>query len=385
VIAEVAIALVLSIGAGLLLRSLTRMQQVDPGLRPEGVMSAGVALPEARYKQPQSVPVFFREVIRRLKALPGARSAAAAYPLPFGPGFEGRAFQIVGQTASQGDPAMQANVRLVTPEFFAALSIPVKRGRVFTEEDEVKTEPVAIIDETLARQYWPNEDPLGQKITLQFQTGMQSTIVGIVGHTRQPDLAAGADTGVLYYPFYQQPLAFATLIVHTEGGRAVPASLMREAVNAIDPSQPIYDAKSMEERVSATLAGRRFTVALLGLFAVVAVFLAALGLYGVINYGVTQRTQEIGIRVALGARQAQVLSLIVGQGMRITLVGLGLGLLAAFWMASWFPIQLFGVRAFDPVTFAAMAILLTAVALFASYIPARRAMKLDPVEACRCE
>jgi ABC-type antimicrobial peptide transport system permease subunit len=206
-----------------------------------------------------------------------------------------------------------------------------------------------------------------------------------VGHTRQPDLAAGADTGVLYYPFYQQPLAFATLIVHTEGGRAVPASLMREAVNAIDPSQPIYDAKSMEERVSATLAGRRFTVALLGLFAVVAVFLAALGLYGVINYGVTQRTQEIGIRVALGARQAQVLSLIVGQGMRITLVGLGLGLLAAFWMASWFPIQLFGVRAFDPVTFAAMAILLTAVALFASYIPARRAMKLDPVEACRCE
>src|SRR4029077_13084944 len=143
------------------------------------------------------------------------------------------------------------------------------------------------------------------------------------GPPRQSDLAAASDTGVVYYAFYQQPLAFATLIVHTEGGRAIPARVMRETVNAVDPAQPIYDAKSMEERVSATLAGRRFTVALLGLFAVVAVFLAALGLYGVINYGVTQRTQEIGIRVALGARRAQVLSLIMGQGMRITLSGLG--------------------------------------------------------------
>ena len=385
VAAEVALALVLSIGAGLLLRSLTRMQQVDPGIRPEGVMSAAVALPEARYRSPESVPMFFREVIQRLQALPGARSAAAAYPLPFGPGYEGRAFQIVGRTARPDDPAMQADLRLVTPAFFATLGIPVKRGRVFTEQDAMNTEPVTIIDETLARQYWPNQDPLGQKVTLQYQARMQATIVGIVGHTRQADLGLSLDKGVLYYPFYQQPLAFATFIVRTDGGRAIPASVMREAVNAVDPAQPIYDAKSMQERVSATLAGRRFTVALLGLFAVVAVFLAALGLYGVINYGVTQRTQEIGIRVALGARRAQVLSLIVGQGMRITLSGLGLGLLAAFWIAPWFPIQLFGVSAFDPFTFAAMAVLLAAVALFASYIPARRAVKLDPVEACRYE
>ena len=384
VTAEVALALVLSIGAGLL-RSLARMQQVDPGLRPEGVMSASVALPEARYKDPESVIVFFREVIQQLKSLPGAKAAAAAYPLPFGPGFENRAFQIVGRATRQGDPAMQANLRLVTPEFFATVGIPVKRGRIFTEQDAGKTEPVAIVDEVLARQYWPNEDPLGQKITLQFQAGMQATIVGIVGHTRQPDLAAGSDTGILYSAFYQQPLAFATFVVQTGGSRAIPSSVMREAVNTVDPSQPIYDAKSMEERISATLAGRRFTVALLGLFALVAVFLAALGLYGVINYGVTRRTQEIGIRVALGARRAQVLRLIVGQGMRIALSGLGLGLLASFWMASWFPIQLFGVRTLDPVTFAAMAILLTAVALFASYVPARRAMKLDPVEACRHE
>jgi putative ABC transport system permease protein len=385
VTAEVALALVLSIGAGLLLRSLTRMQQVDPGLRPEGVMSAAVALPEARYRTPESVPVFFREVIQRLKTLPGATSAAAAYPLPFGPGYEGRAFQIGGRDAREGDPAMQANLRLVTPEFFATLGIPVKRGRVFTEQDAVNTERVAIIDETLARQYWPNEDPLGQRVTLQFQAGMQATIVGIVGHTRQSDLEPRSDQGVFYYPFYQQPLAFATFIVQTGRDRAVPASVMREAVNAIDPAQPIYDAKSMAERVSATLAGRRFTVALLGLFALIAVFLAALGLYGVINYGVTQRTQEIGIRVALGAGQAQVLGLIVGQGMRITLIGLCIGLLAAFWIAPWFPIQLFGVSTLDPVTFATMAMVLAAVALFASYVPARRAVKLDPVEACRYE
>ena len=159
---------------------------------------------------------------------------------------------------------MQADVRLVTPEFFATLGIPVKRGRVFTEQDAMKTEPVTIIDETLARQYWPNEDPLGQKITLQYQAGMQATIVGIVGHTRQSDLGLASDKGVLYYPFYQQPLAFATFIVQTGGGRAIPASVMREAVNTVDPAQPIYDAKSMEERVSATLAGRRFTVCAAG-------------------------------------------------------------------------------------------------------------------------
>ena len=380
VIAEVALALVLSIGAGLLLRSLARLQRVDLGFRTDGVMSAAVNLPEARYKEPErQLPLFFRAAIQRLAALPGVTSAAAAYPLPFSGAFEGRAFTIVGRPVRENEPAITGNLRLVTPQFFSTLGIPLKRGRSFTEQDSPETERVTIIDETLAQQHWPGEDPLGQHI--QQPGGVPSKIVGIVGHTKESDLASRSDRGVFYYSFFQSPIAFATLIVRTDGRAGNLATEIQGAVNSIDPAQPIYDVKTMEERVSATLAGRRFTVLLLGLFAGASVFLAALGLYGVINYGVTQRTQEIGIRVALGARRAQVLSLIASQGMKITLIGLAVGWIVAFEMARMLPDQLFGVSAFDPVTFTGMATLLAAVTLLATYVPARRAMNLDPLEA----
>ncbi len=380
VAAEVALALILSIGAALLLRSLFQLQQVDTGFHPDGVMTAVVTLPQARYKEAARQLAFYRGVILRLKALPGAVSAAAAYPMPFGMGYEGHPFQIVGRAVRENEPVLLGQARSVTPGFFSTLGIPVKRGRVFTEQDATGAPRVAIIDESLAQQYWPGEDPLGQQI---LEGGVQSTIVGIVGHTQQSDLAT-ADQGVFYYSFYQAPIPFATVLVRNFGN-PVPAAALREAVNSVDPAQPIYDAKTMQERVSATMAGRRFTIVLLGVFAVTAVFLAALGLYGVINYGVTQRTQEIGIRVVLGARRAQLLSLIVGQGLRITVFGLALGSIAAFAVARLLPNQLFGVSAFDPATFVGMATMLAAVALFASYVPARRAMKLDPVEACRYE
>jgi len=222
---------------------------------------------------------------------------------------------------------------------------------------------------------------LGQQIQ---QGTVRSKIVGIVGHTKRADLAAKSEK-VFYYPLYQDPIPLGTLIVQTAGEPTGLSTAMQEAVSSVDPAQPIYDVKTMEERLSATLAGRRFTVVLLGLFALTAVFLAALGLYGVINFGVTQRTQEIGIRMALGARHSQVLQLIVGGGVRLTLIGLALGGCAAFLVARMLPDQLFGVTAFDPATFGGMAILLAAVTLLATYIPARRAMKLDPVEACRYE
>ncbi len=380
VTAEVALALILSIGAGLLLRSLSRLQHVDTGFRSEGVMSAVVTLPESRYKEPEAQLAFFRSVIQRLAALPGVKSVAAGYPIPFGMGTEGRAFQIVGRPYRENEPVLVAQTRLVTPKFFSTLRIPVRRGRAFTEQD---SGPVMLIDETLAQQYWPNQDPLGQQVNLQ--TGFQATIVGIAGHTKESDLAAHSDQGVLYYSFYQQPSSFAALLVQSAGNRAIPASAMREAVNSIDPAQSIYDVRTMQDRVFATLAAKRFTVVLLALFAVTAMFLSALGLYGVINFGVTQRTQEIGIRMALGARPNQILNLIVGKGLRMTAIGLALGWMAAFAIARLLPNQLFGVSAFDPVTFCGMSILLAAVALFASYVPARRAIKLDPLEACRYE
>jgi len=240
-----------------------------------------------------------------------------------------------------------------------------------------------VADEVLAQEYWPGEDPLGQQIILQG--GLQSKIVGVVRHTKQTDLTADSEKGVLYYCLYQQPIPIATLVVQSDGNRALPASAIREAVNSVDPVQSIYDIKTMQERVTATLASRKFTVALLALFAGTAVFLAALGLYGVINYGVTQRTQEIGIRMALGAQRSQVLGLILRGGLRITLLGVALGWLAAFGIGRLLRNQLFGLSVFDPATFASTATILAAVALFATYVPARRATKLDPLEACRYE
>jgi putative ABC transport system permease protein len=383
VTAEVALALVLSIGAGLLLRSLQRLQQVDLGFQPSGVATASFSLPQARYQDEPRVDAFYRAVMQRLRALPGVTSVAAAYGYPFGLGSEGRTFQIVGRAPRPGEPALEAEVRLVTPEFFSTLRIPLHRGRAFTDQEGRQSEFAAVIDERLAHQYWPNQDPLGQQIILQG--GQAARIIGVAGHTKQSDLASNSEKGIFYFSLYQAPVAFGTLLVRTAANPEGLTKSIQEAVRAVDPATPLYDAQSMQERVSATLAGRRFTIVLLALFAAAAVFLAALGLYGVINYGVTQRTQEIGIRMALGAQRSQVLALILGGGMRLTVAGLALGWLAAFASARLVPNQLFGVGAFDPLTFAAMAILLAAVALLASAIPAHRAMNLDPLEACRYE
>jgi predicted permease len=383
VTAEVALALVLSIGAGLLLRSLSRLQHVDVGFRPQGVMTASFNLPQARYKDAASVIAFYRGALQRLADTPDVKSVAAVYPLPFGEGSETRPFQIVGRPVRDNQTALLALIRGVTPEFFSTLGIPLKRGRGFNEQDAMQSEKVIVIDEALAQQYWPNEDPIGQRIAPMG--GGPLRIVGVVGHTRQSDLAADSENGAFYFSLYQDPIAFATLVVSTNDARVAPVAGIRQAVSSIDPVQSIYDAKPMEDRVAATLATRRFTVILLALFAAAAIFLAALGLYGVINYGVTQRTQEIGIRMALGARRGQVLMLVVGSGVRIAIAGLVIGGCAAFAIARMLPNQLFGVSAFDPVTFGATAVLLAGVAMFASYVPARRAVRLDPVEACRHE
>jgi putative ABC transport system permease protein len=378
---ELALAVVLSIGAGLLLRSLTRLYAVDVGFRPADVMTAVVTLPDSRYKEPASLRAFYQGVIKRLASLPGVKAAAAGYPIPFSGGFEERSFQVEGRPISKG-PALTAQIRLTTPEFNDVLGIPVIRGRPFTEEDVERSEKVMLIDEVAARRFWRTEDPLGQRVVLR--SGVQATIVGVVGHTKQSDLASDSDAPVFYYSLYQLPLPLSTLIVRASGA-LLPASAIREAVNSIDPAQSIYDVATMDQRVSGTLGARKFTVALLALFAIIAVFLAALGLYGVVNYGVTQRTQEIGIRMALGAQRSQVLNLILRGGIRLTLTGLLFGWLVAFSLARQIPDQLFGVNAFDPVVFVGMSVFMSVVALLASYLPARRATKLDPLQACRYE
>jgi predicted permease len=382
--AEVALALILSIGAGLLLRSLSRLENVNPGLRPQGVMTASLALPEARYKDAEHIVDFYRQLIRRAKILPGATSAAISYPLPFGPGFEGRGFRIAGRPIVANQPSPQANIRLVTPEFFTSLGIPLLQGRAFTEQDTVNSQLVTIIDQTLADRYWPNQDPIGQKM-IQGEGEHTSVIVGVVGHTTQADTNQSSDRGYFYIPLYQDTLGFGSLLVKAPGDAATLAKSLQATVNAIDPAQALYDVKTMQQRIDSTFAARRFTVVLLGCFAAMSIFLAALGLYGVMNYGVTQRTQEIGIRMALGAHRSQVLNMILGQGFKIAAQGILIGGFASYWIARSLQDQLFGVQAFDVSTFAAAATALTAIALLATFIPARRATLLNPVEACRCE
>jgi putative ABC transport system permease protein len=331
-----------------------------------------------RYGNEEKILAFYRAVLDRLRAAPGVQSAAAAYPLPFGLGYETQPFQIPGRPAAPDERALISSIRLVTPEFFATLGVPLARGRTFMAQE---SEPVTVIDETLAQQYWPGQDAVGQFI---IQGGVKSKIIGVIGAIRQADLAS-LPIGGAYYSVYQRPLAFSTLLIRTAGDPAKFAAVIRQAVNAVDPAEAIYDVKTMTERVNDTLAARRFTIALLGLFALAAISLAALGLYGVINYSVTQRTQEIGIRLVLGARHTEVLGLILRAGLRIALPGLAAGGIAAYTVSQVFSNQLFGVRAFDPLTFAAMGFSLAVVAIAATYLPARRATRLDPLAAVRYE
>ncbi|MDD5542984.1 MAG: ABC transporter permease [Acidobacteriia bacterium] len=381
---EVALALVLLVGAGLLLKSLGRMQQVNPGFQPRGVLTAALALPQSHYSTPEQRIAFYQALANEMMHLPGVSSAALATPIPFS-GFDAAAsFDIQGRVLAADDPGPHSGLCLVTPGYFATLSIPLLRGRVFTDADRQNTQPVAVIDDTLARQYWPNQDPIGQQIRRGSQIPW-ATIVGVVGHVDHTALVGDSGKGVTYYPGYQVSFPSGFLVAKTS---LDPLSLiggLRAAVRTLDPNLPAYNFVPMKERVDNSLGPQRFVVSLLGFFAVVALLMAALGLYGIISYSVSQRTQELGVRVALGARPGQVLGLVLRQGLLLAGAGLVVGVLASFALSRAISSQLFDVSAFDPVTFLTTALILLAVALLASLIPARRATKVDPIEALRYE
>jgi predicted permease len=384
VMGELALALVLLVGAGLLLKSLSRTQLVDTGFRPRGVMTAALSLPETQYKEEDKQTAFYRTVLERLNALPGVQAAGAALVPPFTGFSPSASFDIEGRPQGPADPGPHGNIRLVTPGYFTALGIPLRQGRYFTDQDRKGTEPVALIDENLARQYWPNQDPVGRRIR-NGKRSVWATIVGVVGHIKHSALVGDSDKGVYYYPMYQQPQPQAFLVVRTEGDPASLSSAIRDAVRSVDAGQPVYSLTSMDQRIANSLGPRRFAVQLLGLFAGIAVLMAAMGLYGVISYTVAQRTQEIGIRMTLGAQQGQVLSLVVGHALRLAAGGVVAGAVAAFVLARLLASQLFEVSAFDPATFGTMALGLLVVAFAASYGPARRATRVDPMEALRHE
>ena len=385
VVGETALALMLLVGAGLFLRSLARIEEVRPGFEPHRVMTAGLTLPRARYPDNPKRIAFYRAVTQRLAAAPGVSTAALTMVLPFSGGSPSASFQIQEKPTGPGDPGPHGDVRLVSPGYFQALQIPLRSGRSFTDQDREGTARVVVIDENLAGQYFPGENPIGKHIRGGAPGPDWGEIIGVVGHIYQSDLAADSGKGVYYYCMGQLTAPFGSIVLKTAGDAAGLATAIREAVRAVDPAQPVSQFKTLEDMVSSSLAPRRFVVRLLGFFAVVALLMAALGLYGVISYSVSQRTQEIGIRVALGASREAVMALVVGQGVRLAAVGSGLGLAASMACSRWLKSQLFEVSAFDPLTFATMAVVLVAAAFAASYIPARRAMRVQPSEALRYE
>jgi predicted permease len=393
VAAELSLALVLLASAGVFLKSLSKLHDVDLGFRPHGLMTAVLALPERLYETPTKQIAFYRATLDRLANSPGVESAAAGVPLPFS-GFNGAAsFNIEGRVEPPGDPGPHGDIRLVSTGYFETMGIRLVHGRSFTDQDREGSQPVAMIDENLAREYWPNGDPVGGRIR-NGTDGPWKTIVGVVAPVRHSQVAGeesssegvqGAAKGVYYFPLYQTPETAAFLVARTNGDPVALSAVIREAVHGVDPGQPVSDLKTMDSRIALSLGPRRSAVTLLTVFAVMALTLAAVGLFGLVRYNVAQRTQEIGVRMALGATQSDVLRMVLGEGLRLVLAGVIGGLIAAFALTRVLAGLLYGVSATDPATFAGMAVVLTLVALFASWLPARRATRVDPLVALRYE
>lgn len=386
VVSQTALALVLLVSAGLLLRSLARLEQVNPGFDSRNVVTARLSLPQAQYGDPQKQVAFYRRLVEGLSGMRGVLAASVGGPLPFSGDMASASFNIEGRALGPGDPGPHGNIRFVTPGYLAALGIPLKSGRFLSEQDRANTEPVVVIDENLARQYWPGENPIGKRLR-NGPNAPWATVIGVAGHVKHSDLATDSTKGTYYYSLFQHPVPFASLVIRLSGVSAASSAgaLVRNAVRAVDPAQPVHSIRSMEDMVSASLAPRRFAMRLLAFFAAVALFMAALGLYASISYSVAQRTTEIGVRLALGAQRGEVLRLVVRQGMALAGIGVALGLAASLASTRLLASQLYGVGGFDPPTLTAMTATLLVAAFLASFIPAVRATRVDPLVALRTE
>jgi len=403
VVTEVAMSLVLLIGAGLLAGSFWRLLRVDPGFNPEKLLTIQITLPETRYPKsaPHQAQAFYRQLVERLEALPGVRSAGATTSLPLAAGGWGKMLSIEGRpapTSMEAVPVVQ--YRQVTPNYFATLGVPLLRGRFITERDAGDSPPVALINEEMARRFFPGEDPVGKRMWMGPPENLLPpgalppgysfpllTIVGVVKDVKHLGLSrqVGPEVYIPHLQGSQETARGMFVAARTESDPLSFAAAVRREVAGLDKDQPIADLRTMEQRLAESLSSARFNMLLLSIFAGVALLLAAIGLYGVIAYMVEQRTHEIGIRIALGAHRRDVFRLIVGQGMRLAFGGIAIGLAAALGLTRLLSSLLYGVEATNPETFAAVALLLVAVALLACYLPARRAIKISPMAALRVD
>jgi putative ABC transport system permease protein len=389
VVSEVALSLVLLVGAGLLIRSFAKLSQVNPGFNPEQVLTMGVSLLPNKYPEDAQVASFYSQVLEQSATVPGVTSVSATAGLPISGSNTTDNFTIEGRPpiAKEAEPLTEYWV--VTPRYFESMGIPLLAGRDFSATDTKQSPNVVVINEEFRRRHFALENPLGHRLKLQGQERDPLQIVGVVGDSRnigldeQPRAAA-------YVPFLQDPLSknfgrSLTIVARTKSDPGAVASSLRAVVTSMDKSVPVYALKPMTEYVRDSLSRRRFNTLLLSAFSGLALVLAAIGIYGVISYGVTQRTHEMGIRMALGAKRRDVLTLVVRQAMVLALGGVAIGLLASFALTRLIKGLLFSVSVTDPMTFVAIAVLMTLIALLACLIPARRATKVDPLVALRYE
>jgi putative ABC transport system permease protein len=386
VITEVALALVLLICAGLMIKSFARLQQVNPGFEPKNLLTMNISLPRQKYKEDQQSNVFYDQLFERLRAVPGVESVGGIDPLPLSDSNTTTGILIEGGPVLAVADRPEVGQRTVTPAYFQAMRIPVLKGRAFTEQDRSDTPRALIVNEALARRYWPNEEAIGKRLGFEDDAAKQYwwEIVGVVGNVKHERLDAEAKPEV-YFPYQQSPANFMTLVIRTTSDPSNMIAAVRDQVLAIDRDQPVFDIKTMDQRLAKAVSQSRFIMLLLGVFSALALVLAAVGIYGVMAYTVTQRTHEIGIRMALGAQASDVLRMIVRQGMILALIGVLIGLAASFALTRLMSSLLYGVTATDPLTFVGVALVLSLVALLASFIPARRATRVDPIVALRYE
>jgi len=387
VVAEIALSMVLLVGAGLLVRSFQRVLETNTGVQSEHVLTASLNLPEAQYAESKQVRSFYRDLMSRLEQLPGIKTAGASTDLPL----EGSWLEIFTPEGYQPPPGASLNTcfnSMILGNYLQTIGVPLIHGRFFTEQDKLDSTPVVIVSESLAQRYWPNQDPVGKRIKQgpPESTDPWITIVGVVGDVKQRSLDTPTAPHT-YRPFaqYDPPAKALNLAVRATGDATSVGSEVRMAVWGLDRELAVAQVRTMDQVIHESTASRRFTLLLLAAFALMAVVLAAIGIYGVIAYTVVRRTHEIGIRLALGAHQHDVMRLVLGQGLRLAIIGMAIGCAAAFFLSRLLASLLFEVRPTDPVTFAGGMLFLAGIAMLASYIPGRRAAKVDPVEALRYE
>jgi len=393
VVSEVALALMLLIGAGLMLKTFSKLQRIDAGFNPKNVLTMMFALSPGRYSDSQKARAFYKELDQRIGSLPGVEAAAFTTSVPLNGAtvttvlLDGEQFTTYGEQKL----TVQSSVGV---GYFRAMGIPLIKGRSFTEQETDKTPLVAIIDENMARELFPDKDPIGEHLRLNEGT-IRFEVIGVIRHVKHLSWDGDAQSKVRFQmytdynqipdPFFAQVTGTMSLVVRTSSDPSSVVSSVRNQVNEVDKDQPIYNIKPMSDLIAASMSQQRFAMLLLAVFAGVSLVLASVGIYGVMSYSVTQRSHEIGIRMALGASGGDVMNLVVGQGLRLVIAGVATGLAGAFALTRVMSSLLLGVTATDPLTFAITSIVLTGVALGACFVPARRAIKVDPMEALRCE